>query len=165
MLQLGQLIREMDYIHPGNKHVTTGSNSLGIYSVAETTVREFASKMCRMTEGFGSNGVTVMGSPEAKVTTVALGVGCHIPTFEALGEGTDLLIMVYDRADQQLTRIPLVEEGANLIVTEHSIAEIPAMSEMCIYLEKQFPQLEVCFYNHEPRSYVYSAQSPELSWN
>lgn len=150
-LKLGKLIKELDYIHPGRDKVTTGRSSIGIYKVSPpVAVREMAKKVAVTISSIGENGVSVMGNLNDEVNKVAVGVGCHIPGYNSVKNGADLLIMVYDRANQLNVRIPLVEKGANIIVLEHSTAEIPAMKNMKLYLEKAFPGINACFYNREP---------------
>jgi len=64
--------------------------------------------------------------------------------------GADALVMTFDRAGQTSVRIPLVEMGANILVVEHGVAEMPGMQRMAEYLNKTFDGVEATFYSEEP---------------
>jgi putative NIF3 family GTP cyclohydrolase 1 type 2 len=124
-------------------------NALTLHEVERTTVAEFARDLAGRLREFHVEGVAVMGDPDAEVQRVAAGVGCAIPTFEMLDAGADLLIVVYDRAFQTFTRLPLCDLGANLIVIEHGVTEMPGMRAMTGYLAETFPNTEALFFNRE----------------
>ena len=152
-LGLDNLICEMDYIHPWNDTVTTGKNSIGLYSINPVTLHTFSKDMLNRLSAIGGYGIKYFGNGKTIIRSVAIGVGCHIPTFQALDRGSDLLVMVYDRALEVGLRIQLAESGANIIVIEHSFAEIPAMKKMAEYIETHL-DIPAEFYNEEPK-YTY----------
>ena len=153
-LGLGEPTRVLDYANPNTLEVKWGRRSLGIYETAPTTLDAYARRVAGRCRELRTEGVTVTGDPAAKVRTVAIGVGCHIPSFECREAGADVLIQVYDRALQTTVRIPLAELGANVIVVEHGTAEIPAMRDMARYLNETFEEVEATFYCREPISRV-----------
>ena len=152
-LGLSDLTAEIDYIHPWNNVVTTGKKSIGIYAIAPVTLDAFSKDMLSRLSAIGGYGIKYFGGRDTVIRSVAIGVGCHIPAFEALERGADLLIMVYDRALELGLRIQLAESGANMIVIEHSFAEIPAMKKMKEYIETRLA-IPTVFYNEEPK-YTY----------
>jgi len=125
---------------------------LGLYEVEETTVGDFARHVARKVEPFGEDAVFLMGDPSRRVGKVAVGTGCGIPTFEMLSLGADVMVQVFDRAFQTFTRLPLVDLGANLIVVEHGVAEMPGMQNMALHLPEMFPGVRAAFYRCEPDS-------------
>ena len=150
-LELGELVEELDYLHPGRDAVSTGGASLGIYSVDPGTVAVHAGRMAGKIRELGYDGAVLFGNAAEVINTVAIGVGCHIPTFEAFEAGAGLLVVVYDRAKLLDSRIPLVEIGANVLAVEHSVAETPAMRRLGEYIEKTFPGIRSCYLNEEPK--------------
>jgi len=97
-----------------------------------------------------SQGVTLHGDSDAEVRTVATGVGCHVPGLEMMELGADVPVMTFDRASQTANRIPLAEMGANILVVEHGIAEMPGMQRMAEHLNKTFEGVAASFYCEEP---------------
>ena len=156
-LHLGEQLKVLDYIHPGHSAPTTGRESLAIHRVPATTVGKFARQLAQRIGEVRMDSVTVMGDPAAAVQTVAIGVGCHVPGFECLTAGADLLIVTYDRSHHTRDRICLVEMGANLIVLEHGASEMPAMANLARYINQTFDDLTATFYCHEPVSQTYTA--------
>ncbi len=154
-LGLGPVDRELDYLHPGAKAVSTGGSSLGIYAVEPLPVRVYARRIADRVRALGYAGAAFTGNSGEVIDSVAIGVGCHIPTFEAYAAGAGLLVLVYDRAGQLTTRIPLAEVGANVLVVEHAVAETPAMRRLGEYIEMTFPNIESRFYNEEPKPELY----------
>ena len=153
-LGLGAMIAERPYYDAPSARYTVRP-SLALCRTSPTTLREFAAGVARRCSVFPcSQGVTVQGAPDAAVTTVAIGVGCHIPTLEMFELGADALVVTFDRALQTTIRIPLLEMGANLVVVEHGVAEMPAMRRMAEYLESTFPEVSARFYCHEPGAFT-----------
>jgi len=149
-LGLTELIDERPYFNAGGQRFAA-RNSLALCKTEPTTLAEFASEVARRCSIFrSSHGVTMLGDPGAKVEKVATGVGCHIPGLEMLELGADALVLTFDRAFQTTIRIPLTEMGANLLVVEHGIAEMPGMQSMADYLSQTFPEVETTFYCEEP---------------
>lgn len=149
-LGLGELIEARTYYNPRAQHVSS-RKSLALCKVRPQTVGEFAIDVARRCSVFpASQGVTLHGDPDAEVRTVATGVGCHVPGLEMMELGADVLVMTFDRASQTANRIPLVEMGANLLVVEHGIAEMPGMQRMAEYLNSTFEGVEASFYCEEP---------------
>ena len=126
--------------------------SLGLYRVAPTTVAGYARFIAGRVREFGSECVTVMGDPNHKVEKVALGVGCHIPEEQMLALGADVMVQVFDRAFQTFTRLPLLDLGANLIVVEHGVTEMPGMRNMASYINETFPGVKATYYGLEYKS-------------
>ena len=127
---------------------------IGIYEVPATTVGDYAQLVATKIEPFGEHAVFVMGDVDAPVRKVATGVGCAIPEFTTLAAGPDVMITVFDRAFQTLSRVPLAELGANLIVVEHGVTEMPGMQNMARYLTETFPDLSAAYYRNEPDCHV-----------
>jgi putative NIF3 family GTP cyclohydrolase 1 type 2 len=150
-LGLGPADKVLDYIHPGSESVSTGGSSLGIYRVQPSPVRVHVQRFADRIRELGYTGAVFTGDSSTIIESVAIGVGCHIPTFEAHAAGAGLLVVVYDRAGQLTTRMPLAEVGANVLVVEHSVAETPAMRRLCDYIEDTFPEVTSRFYNEEPK--------------
>ena len=151
-LGLTELIEARPYYSTGGRRFAAQS-SLALCRVEPQTLREFASFVADRCSVFpSSHGATMMGDPEARVEKVATGVGCHIPVLEMLELGADVLVQTFDRAFQTVIRIPLTEMGANLLVVEHGIAEMPGMQSMADYLNETFPGVEAKFYCCEPRA-------------
>lgn len=149
-LGLTELLAERPYYYPGSNRFAA-RNSLALCRVQPQTLGEFASFVARKCNVFPcSHGATVHGDRNARIRTVATGVGCHIPTLEMLELGADALVVTFDRALQTTIRIPLVEMNANLIVLEHGVAEMPGMQSMAAYLRRTFPGVEAAFYCREP---------------
>lgn len=149
-LGLGELVAERPYHYPGTERFAA-QNSLALCRVPPQSLMHFAAHLascCRMLACF--QGATVSGDPDARVELVATGVGCHVPTWEMLDLGADALVVTFDRAHQETTRIPLTEMGGNLISVEHGVAEMPGMQGMAVYLERTFPGLQARFYCKEP---------------
>ena len=151
-LGLTELLEERPY-YSATANRFAKQNSLALCRVEAQTLGEFASFVARRCSVFpSSHGVTVHGDCDAEIKTVATGVGCHIPTLEMLELGADALVVTFDRALQTLIRIPLTEMGANVLVVEHGIAEMPGMQSMAEYLNKTFPGVEATFYCEEPEA-------------
>jgi putative NIF3 family GTP cyclohydrolase 1 type 2 len=151
-LGLTDLLAERSYYYPGTDRFAA-KNSLALCRVQPQTLAQFASHVARRCSVFpASHGVTIMGNPDARVEKVATGVGCHIPCLEMLELGADALVLTFDRAFQTTIRIPLSEMGANLLVVEHGVAEMPGMESMARYLEKAFPGIQATFYCNEPEA-------------
>ena len=149
-LGLTDLIEERPYYNNGIKDFAP-QKSLALCRVKTQTLGEFAARVAELCSVFpSSQGVTVHGDMNSIIKTVATGVGCHIPGMEMLELGADVLVMTFDRALQTTMRIPLTEMGANIIVVEHGISEMPGMKSMAEYLQKTFPGIEAKFYCHEP---------------
>lgn len=149
-LGLHELVAERPYYMLGRK-CFAAQNSLALSRVAPQRFGDFAASVARKCSVFpSSHGVTIHGDPDSRISTVATGVGCHIPTSEMLALGADVLVVTFDRAMQTTIRIPLVEMGARLIVVEHGVAEMPGMQNMAVYLKKTFPQTEARFFCQEP---------------
>ncbi|MBQ2817039.1 MAG: Nif3-like dinuclear metal center hexameric protein [Clostridia bacterium] len=155
LLGLKELIKEMDYIHPFSPTVTTGMNSLGIYRIEKTTAGEFAKYMCQRIAQTGAPGLCLNGDPDQTIETVAIGVGCHVPSLEAAANGAQLLIDVYDRHFQLNSRIPLVESGLPVITVEHSIPETYAMNLMAKHISEKLG-IESAYYHNEPLGKYYT---------
>jgi len=130
----------------GNKE----NDWLGLYQVPETTVDGFALHVAEKVRQFGGRGVAMMGDGDGLVHKVAVGTGCGIPTFEMLELGADVLVQVFDRAYQTFTRLPLLDLGANAIVLEHGLTEMPGMRNMARYLTETFPTTDALFFCNEP---------------
>ena len=150
-LGVGEMLKECCYSYPDSDRHTVRP-SLTLNSVDPTTLGKYARYVAGKIKVFNSNGVIVMGKEDAPVKSVALGVGCHIPFVEMLNLGADVLIQVLDRAQQTVVRVPACEIGANIIVVEHGIPEMPGMQNMVRYLKSNWPELEATFYCHEPYS-------------
>lgn len=149
-LQLGDVIEERPYYYPGGNRFTPRP-SLVLCRVRPQTLLEFCRFVAVRTGQFvSSHGATFVGDAHAVLTTVATGVGCHIPTAEMLALGADALVVTLDRALQTTVRIPLAEMGANLVVVEHGTAEMPGMQNLAEYLNAAFPGVEATFYCREP---------------
>jgi len=149
-LGLTELIEERPYFSAAGQRFAA-KNSLALCRTEPTTLAGLASDVARQCSIFrSSHGVTMLGDPDAKVEKVATGVGCHIPSLEMLELGADALVLTFDRAFQTTIRIPLTEMGANLLVVEHGIAEMPGMQSMADYLSQTFPEVEATFYCEEP---------------
>lgn len=149
-LSLTELIEERPYYYRGENQFEA-RNSLTLCRVKPQTLGEFAFFVAKRCSIFpSSHGVTIHGPRDARIKTVATGAGCRIPTIEMLELGADVLIVTFDAAFQTFIRIPLIEMGANLIVVEHGIAEMPGMQSMAEYLNHTFPEVEATFYNQEP---------------
>jgi len=151
-LGLGEPLRILDYIHPGQTVAAHGRASLALHEVPATTADAFARHVARRVREIGRENVTLLGQPDVRVRTVATGVGCHIPSFEAREAGADLLVVVYDRALQTTVRLPLAELGAAVVTVEHGTAEMPAMRNLARYITETFGDLEATFYAREPVS-------------
>ena len=80
--------------------------------------------------------IIVLGSQEEEV--------------EMLELGADALLVTYDRAMHTSVRIPLTEMGANVLVVEHGVAEMPGMQRMAQYLEQTYSGVQATFYCNEP---------------
>ena len=149
-LGLTELLEERPYYYPG-RHRFAAKNSLALCRVQPQTLQAFASFVAKRCSIFpSSHGVTVYGDRHAQISTVATGVGCHIPTLEMLELGADVLVVTFDRAHQTTIRIPLTEMNANVLAVEHGISEMPGMQSMAAYLNKTFPDIESTFYCKEP---------------
>lgn len=149
-LGLAALIEERPYYRPAG-HSFAAQNSLALSRVTPQRFGDFAFSVAEACNVFpSSHGVTMHGDPDARVATVATGVGCHIPTLEMLELGADVLVLTFDRAFQTTVRIPLTELNANMIVVEHGVAEMPGMQNMALYIEKTFPGIKAVFYCEEP---------------
>jgi putative NIF3 family GTP cyclohydrolase 1 type 2 len=133
---------------------------LSMHEVRPTTVDGFAAEVAARIAALGAPAVAVMGRGEAPVRKVAVGVGCGIPTFEMLELGADLLIVVYDRAFQTFTRLPLLDLGANLLVLEHGTTEMPGMRNLARYLNETFPAIPATYYQHEPGYHLVRPAAP-----
>lgn len=145
-------LKEEDLLAERTYRPTLRRPSLALYRVPETTVEEYARHVAQCVREFGQEGVFVMGDGAHPVRRVAIGVGCHIPEQQMLELGADVLVQVFDRALQTVSRLPLMELGAHLILVEHGVAEMPAMRNMARYLREHFPDLEATFYANEPGS-------------
>ena len=130
---------------------------LGLYRVGRTTVDGFARHVAERVRELGMDGVIVMGDGAHPVERVAIGVGCGIPEQQMLDLGADVLVQVFDRAFQTFSRLPLLDLGANLIVLEHGVTEMPGMASMARYINEVFPDLTATFYRHEADSRVVTA--------
>ena len=151
-LGLTELLDERPYYRPGAGQFAA-QNSLALCRVEPQTLGEFAAFVAEQCSTFrSSHGVTFMGDRNARVESAATGVGCHIPGLEMLELGADVLVLTLDRALQTTIRIPLIEMGANLLVVEHGVAEMPGMQSMAEYLRKTFPGVEATFYCEEPEA-------------
>ena len=151
-LGLTELLNERPYYSPGSGRFTAQS-SLALCRVEPQTLGEFAAFVAERCSTFrSSHGVTLMGDRAAHIESAATGVGCHIPGLEMVELGADVLVLTLDRALQTTVRIPLVEMGANLLVVEHGVAEMPGMQSMAEYLSKTFPGVEATFYCEEPEA-------------
>lgn len=149
-LGLGELLDERAYYNPVSRKFAQ-RNSLAKSRVEPQSFEVFAGLVAERCDIFqSSHGVTIHGDPEATVESVATGVGCHIPTLEMFELGADAFVLTFDRALQTTIRIPLAEMGANLIVIEHGVSEMPGMRNMVRYIEKNFPGVETKFYCEEP---------------
>lgn len=149
-LGLTELIEERPYYVPGGDRYAA-RNSLALCRTKPQSLREFAGSMAERCSVFpSSHGVTVIGDQDARIETVATGVGCHIPGLEMLELGADALVLTLDRAFQTTIRTPLTEMGANLLVVEHGTSEMPGMQSMANYLNEAFPGLEATIYCNEP---------------
>ena len=156
LLGLGELVQELDYIHPGQTAVTTGGKSLGIYRIPPTKASDFAKIMCRRMAAVGAPGLCLNGDTEQIVDKVAIGVGCHVPSLEAFNAGAQLLVDVYDRHSQERSRIPLAEcDGISLVTVEHSMAETYAMKLMAEHITEKFG-IEAIYYHNEPLGTYYT---------
>ena len=153
-LGLTELIEERPYFRPGY-NVWAPGKSLALCRVKTQTLGDFASFVAAQCSEFACfGGVTLCGDKDAQIATVATGVGCHVPAFEMLELGADVLVLTFDRAWQTDIRIPLSELGANLLVVEHGVSEMPGMRNMASYLEKTFPEITTSFYCHEPAAEI-----------
>jgi len=153
-LNLGICLAERPYYSPFHDRYAP-QNSLMLSKIKPQTLIEFAGFVTKQCSIFPSSpGVTIYGNPQTIVQTVATGVGCHIPAFEMLELGADVLILTFDRAFQNTIRIPLAEMGANIIVVEHGTSEMPGMQSMAVYLPRIFPEIETLFLAKEPQSYI-----------
>ena len=149
-LGLGDLVAEMPYHYPGSERFAAGK-SLALSTIAPQSLQAFALDVAARCSVFPCfQGATVHGDLGAMVKTVATGVGCHIPTLEMLQRGADVLVVTFDRALQEMIRIPLTEMNANIVAVEHGVAEMPGMQHMATYLEGVFPGLQAEFYCREP---------------
>jgi len=158
LLGLTQLVREIDYIHPHTTQVSTGGNSIGIYRIAPTTAGDFARYMCDRIAAVDAPGLCFNGDVSRLIETVAIGVGCHVPSLDAVNAGAQLLVDVYDRHLQQTSRIPLADSGVPVITVEHSVAETYAMKLMADFIREELG-LEACYYHREPLGIYYTPQS------
>lgn len=140
---------------PEGRHV-----GLGLYEIPPTDLDSFARHVAARADAMGQDGVTVMGDPRTPIRRVAIGTGCWIPSFEMLELGADVLVQVFDRAFQTVTRIPLQDLGATIIVVEHSVAEKPGMRNMARFIEQTFPTISAHFYGNEPRSRIVTPDTP-----
>ena len=149
-LGLGELIAERTYFRQGYNVFAPGK-SLALCRTITQTLGEFASFVAEKCSEFACfQGATLYGDKDVQISTAATGVGCHIPTLEMLELGAGVLVLTFDRAFQTTIRIPLSEMGANLIVVEHGVAEMPGMRNMASYLEKTFSGITAQFYCNEP---------------
>jgi putative NIF3 family GTP cyclohydrolase 1 type 2 len=164
-LGLTELIEERPYYYPGGNRFAT-RNSLALCRVAPQRLGDFAGRVAALCGVFPTSpGVTVHGSLDDPIRTVATGVGCHIPTLEMLELGADLLVLTFDRAFQTTIRIPLAELGARMIVVEHGVSEMPGMKSMATYLEKTFPGIDAKFYCHEPAAQTIKTKATNnMNW-
>ena len=148
-LGLSEPLAERSYYYRGTGRFAQ-QKSLVMTRTAPQTLAEFATVVASQCSIFPmSHGVTVQGDADARIETVATGVGCHIPTWEMAELGADVLVLTYDRALQTAIRIPLLEMGCNLICVEHGVSELPGMQSMARYLERTFP-VTATFYCCEP---------------
>jgi putative NIF3 family GTP cyclohydrolase 1 type 2 len=129
---------------------TRNGEGLSLHAIPPCTLDEFARRVAVAVRPYRAAGVWVMGDGAAPVAKVAVGVGCWIPTFEMLELGADALVVVFDRAFQTVTRQPLLDLGAGLVVLEHGTVEMPGMRNLAGYLGRTFPEIEARFYCHEP---------------
>jgi putative NIF3 family GTP cyclohydrolase 1 type 2 len=144
------VVREV-YRYQLNPAIASPVPMLAVHEVPATTFDKFAAHVSDRVQEFGMHGVMVMGNGEATVRRVAVGGGCGIPSFELIGRA-DVFIQVFDRAFQTITRIPMVELDANLIVVEHSVSEMPGMRNLARYIGTTFPGIKASFYCNEPQS-------------
>lgn len=142
------IIKEMPYLNP-TTHTYAKRKSLTLNKIKPTRLGDYAQELAGKISRFNTNGLLLNGNEDAVIETVAVGVGCHIPSFEMQELGADLLIQVFDRAFQTMIRIPCAELGANIITLEHGVPEMPGMMNMLEYLKTQWPDLQAEFYNNE----------------
>ncbi len=131
--------------------------SVGIFNVKPTTLDAYARHIAKRVAPLGQKGVFVYGKAKSRIRSVAVGTGCAVPTFEALSAGADLLVIIFDRAGQVTTRFPLVELGANIVIVEHGVSEMPGMMNMAKFINKTFPNLPAKFYGHDYGNRVVTA--------
>lgn len=149
-LGLTDLLAERAYYNPAANRFAP-QNSLTLNKIPPQSLGGFALNVAKKCSIFpSSHGVTLHGDQDREIKTVAVGVGCHIPTLEMLELGADALVLTLDRAFQTTIRIPLLEMNANLIVVEHGTAEMPGMLSMAEYLNKTLEGVEAKFYCEEP---------------
>jgi putative NIF3 family GTP cyclohydrolase 1 type 2 len=130
--------------------------SLTMHEIKPTTLKSFAKFIADKLKPLRCGGVTVNGNLDTEVKSFSIGVGCHIPTFEMLKNGCDVMVMVYDRAFQSTVRTRLNDLGANTITVEHGAVEMPGMENCAKYIHEQFPEIETKFYMHEVESVIIS---------
>ncbi|MHC4887141.1 MAG: Nif3-like dinuclear metal center hexameric protein [Planctomycetota bacterium] len=155
-LGLTDLITSMPYEDRPNEGAGA-QNSLSLLRIPATTLEDYARELAARIKPLRCGGVTVQGNLAATVVSVAVGLGCHIPTFEMFDQGADVLVQVYDRALQSTTRNHLGDLGANIITIEHAAAEIPGMENLARYLEQEYGLPSTCYAN-EPESIVISGE-------
>ena len=155
LLGLGELLQELDYLDPHDQFVTNGKNSIGIYRICPTTAGEFAQKMCDALASVKVPGLCLNGDPMRPIETVAIGVGCHVPSLESVCAGAQLLVDVYDRHKQQTSRIPLADSGIPVITIEHSAAETYSMQLMAQCIKNELG-IDAKYYNLEPVGVYYT---------
>ena len=127
---------------------------INLYAIEETRLDTFARLVASRVAPFGERWVIAHGDLATPVRLVALGTGCHLPTFEMLSLGADVLVHALDVSSQTGVRLPLLDLGANIIEVEHSVSEIPGMINLVRYLEMTYPALEVQFYRQESQSSI-----------
>jgi len=124
-----------------------------VYRIEPVDLGGFAADVARRVRTLGQDGVEVLGDPGRRVSHPAVGVGCGGPDKDMIDAGADVLIVCYDGASYWETRERLVELGAAVITVEHGTSEIWGMQSLARYLGESFPELEVRFYDRQPRPF------------
>lgn len=119
----------------------------------DCTVREMAERIKERCSSIGQTSVEILGHPEKRIYSVALGTGAitHLQTMQEMG--ADCAIMTDDGFAYWSAGCFALDSDYPLIVVNHATAEEPGMATLAEYLERTFPGIPV---RHIPRGCLFT---------
>ena len=114
-----------------------------VYKIAHQKAIEFAKRIVRVTSVLGQEAIGFYGDQNRIISKVGIGTGCICDPWDLYKMGADIVISVDDIMRSWEVGEWCNDTGFPVIVVNHAVSEIPAMSSLSDLLVNKFPKLKI----------------------
>lgn len=110
------------------------------------SAREVAQRVASAARACGETGATLVGAPNAHVSTLAVGTGAITDAVRMYELGADACVVSDDGTRSWVEIQWAADEGVPLVIVNHRTSEMPGMQGLRDYLAEQLPGVRVSLY-------------------